>query len=87
MGPKLKDSPCSLLKDFKFIANVKYPKITSKTCCHGLVDLGFLIFTVLFFDHDLIQSGINLSGDQSPPPITFPALPTQIKILLFSPLK
>ena len=27
-----------------------------------------------------MQSGINLPSDQSPPPITFPALATEIKI-------
>jgi len=30
-----------------------------------------------------MQSGISLPFDQSPPPITFPALATAIEILLF----
>ena len=42
-----------------------------------------LISTGLFFEYDFIQSGINLSDDQSPPPITFPALATLIKTLFF----
>ena len=32
----------------------------------GLVDFGLRIKTFLFLDHDLTQSGINLSSDQSP---------------------
>ena len=55
----------------------------SNTCCQGLVDFGFRINILLFFKIDFIQSGINLSFDQSPPPITLPALATHIKILLF----
>ena len=39
--------------------------------------------TFFLFDQDLIQSGINLPSDQSPPPTTFPALAVAIKILLF----
>ena len=38
---------------------------------------------LLFFDQDLIQSGINLFFDQSPPPITFPALAMPINTLVF----
>ena len=49
----------------------------------GLVDCGFLIVTFLLIDQDFMQSGTNLSGDQSPPPITFPALLTPIRILFF----
>ena len=67
---------------FNLTANIIYPRITSSTCCHGLVDSGFLILTFSFFDQDLIQSVIILFGDQSPPPITFPALAVQIKTLL-----
>ena len=37
-------------------------------------ELGFLKNTFFPLDQDLMQSGINLSNDQSPPPITFPAL-------------
>ena len=55
--------------------------MTSITCCQGLVEFGLLNSTLLFFDHDLIQSGISLSSDQSPPPITFPARTELIKIL------
>ena len=58
-------------------------KLPLKHLCQGLVEFGLRIITVLFFAYDLIQSGINLSFDQSPPPITFPALATHIKILLF----
>ena len=36
-----------------------------------------------FFDHDLTQSGIRRFSDQSPPPITFPALATLINTLVF----
>ena len=60
-----------------------YPFKTSSTCCQGLVELGFLIKTFLFFDQFLIQSGISLFSDQSPPPITLPALAVAIRILLF----
>ena len=57
--------------------------MASKTCCQGLVDWGFLKITFFFLDHDFMQSGINLSLDQSPPPITFPALATLINTLVF----
>jgi len=40
--------------------------------------------TCLFFDHDFIQSGTILSCDQSPPPMTFPALAILKKILDFA---
>ena len=36
------------------------------------IKVGFLIFRFLFFLHALITSGIILSFDQSPPPITLP---------------
>ena len=52
---------------------IDYP-LMGKTCCHGLVDSGFLKITGLFFDQALTQSGTILFSDQSPPPITFPAL-------------
>ena len=64
------------------MAKVKYPLTASNTCCHGRVDFGFLMITFLFLDQDLKQSGINLFSDQSPPPITFPALATAIFFLL-----
>ena len=82
-GPKLKVSPlifCFFL--LRHIASAKYPFITSKTCCQGLVEERFLILTGLFLDQALTQSGINLSFDQSPPPITFPALATAKDIFL-----
>ena len=41
----------------RLYANDKYPLKGSNTCCQGLVDIGFLITTFLFFDQDLIQSG------------------------------
>ena len=47
----------------------------------GSCGIGLLIITFLFNDHDLKQSGTTLSSDQSPPPITFPAL--VIPILIF----
>ena len=47
------------------------------------IDWGFLNETVLFLDQDLTQSGINLFSDQSPPPITFPALAIPMKIFFF----
>ena len=62
------------------MANIKYPPTASKTCCQGRVDFGFLITTFFFLDQDFTQSGISLSSDQSPPPITFPALAIPIKI-------
>ena len=55
---------------------VKYPEIGSKTCCQGLVAFGLLISTFSFLFQALMQSAIILSFAQSPPPITFPALPT-----------
>ena len=42
------------------------------------------MFTGFFFDHALTQSGINLFFDQSPPPITFPALATEKKIFFLN---
>ena len=47
------------------------------------MDLGFRIIGLSFFNHIFIQSGINLKSDQSPPPITLPALAEQILILFF----
>ena len=82
-GPKLKASPFNFLFFDNFIDKIKYPDNASKTCCHGLVELGFLNWTFLFFDHDFTQSDINLSDDQSPPPITFPALATAKEIFFF----
>ena len=67
------------------MARVMYPFRTSKTCCQGLVDLGFLNSTVLPTDHCLMQSGITLLLAQSPPPITFPA--RAIPIFIFFLLK
>ena len=46
------------------------------------ITISILINTFLFLDQLLTQSGINLCSDQSPPPITFPALPIAILILL-----
>ena len=40
----------------------------------GRVEFGFLIIKFLFIFIDLTQSGVILFADQSPPPITFPAL-------------
>mgnify|MGYP003345580650 CR=1 FL=1 len=59
---------------FNLIAKVMYPFKTSRTFCHGRVELGFLINTFSFFDQAFIQSGTIRSSDQSPPPITLPAL-------------
>ena len=61
----------------------KYAPIGSKINCHGLVELGFLIFKVFDFDHCLNKSGKILSCDQSPPPITFPALAIPKVIFFF----
>ena len=44
--------------------------------------LKFLILKVSFLRIDLIISGINLFFDQSPPPITFPALAVASLIFL-----
>ena len=45
--------------------------------------LALLIIGFLLFNQALIQSGITLSLDQSPPPITLPALQTEIDLLSF----
>ena len=73
-GPKLKDYPFNNFCFFSLSASIKYPLIISNTCCHGLVEFGFLIINFLFFDQFLIISGSSLPSDQSPPPIIFPAL-------------
>ena len=52
--------------------------MASKTCCQGLVEFGNRIDNFFLFLIDFIQSGISLFSDQSPPPITFPALATDI---------
>ena len=79
----MKDSPLIFLFFIRLKAKITYPDITSKTCCQGLVEFGFLIFNILFCDHFVTQSGIILFGDQSPPPITFPALAIAIFTFLF----
>ena len=61
-----------------------YPYKASRTCCQGLVASGFLIITFLFLDHDLTQSGMRRFSDQSPPPITLPALATANLIFFLS---
>ena len=77
LGPKkLNASPLLSSLFNRLCPNVRYPDKGSKTCCHGLVAFGHLILTVSFFDHALTVSTIILSFAQSPPPITFPALPT-----------
>ena len=86
-GPKLKISPFNFVSWYPDAANLRYPDKTSKTCCHGRVELRFLIITFLFFDHALTQSGISLPSDQSAPPITFPALAIEITELAFLKLK
>ena len=65
---------------FRYCLNAKiiYPLKGSRTCCHGLLKLGFLIIIFFFVNKDLITSGISLFFDQSPPPITFPALTLEI---------
>ena len=68
---------------FNLIANNKYPFKASRTCCHGLVEFGFLTKTFLFFDQDFTESGISRSSDQSPPPTTFPALAIPINTFVF----
>ena len=55
-------------------AKIKYPLKGSRTCCQGLLNFGFLKYIDLPLNNDLIPSGINLFADQSPPPITLPAL-------------
>ena len=81
----MKAAPLSFLFFLRLEARSKYPAADSSTCCQGLVDLGFLIITFLFFDHDFTQSGINRFSDQSPPPITFPALAIPINTFVFYP--
>ena len=49
----------------------------------GLLKFGFLIIIVLFLLIDLTASGISLFSDQSPPPITFPALAVATAIFEF----
>ena len=71
------------MSSFSLMANSKYPERGSRTCCHGLVAFGFLIFTISPLLQERIQSGIILSLAQSPPPITFPALATPILIFFF----
>ena len=66
-----------------FSARTKYPFIGSKTCCQGLLNPGFLILINLFLSSELIVSGISLLGDQSPPPITLPALADATPIFFF----
>ena len=61
----------------------RYPERASNTCCQGLVEFGFLISGILFLSHIFIQSGIRRFFDQSPPPITLPALAVQILSDLF----
>ena len=63
-----------------FFAKNKYPFNGSKTNCQGLLKLGFLISIFLFFIKDLITSGIRRFVDQSPPPITLPALAEETPI-------
>ena len=81
LGPKLNEFPPNSLFLYLFllrkIPNSKYPITGSRTCCHGRVAKGFLISKVLFSSQQFTASGINLFSDQSPPPITFPALAMQ----------
>ena len=65
------------------MASFKYPFKGSKTCCHGLVASGERKFTIFLLVQDLMQSGTNLFSDQSPPPITLPALAMHNLILEF----
>jgi len=58
---------------------IEFDANQTRSYAQGLVDLGFLIIAFLFFAQALMQSGINLSLDQSPPPITLPALATPKK--------
>ena len=57
-----------------FLARIKYPFKGSRTCCQGLLKFGLRITIVFFLIIDLMQSGIKRFSDQSPPPITLPAL-------------
>ena len=68
----------------KLNPSFRYPKSGSRTCCHGLIEAGLLIMVFLFLLHALIISGINLSFDQSPPPITLPARAVQNNNFLLS---
>ena len=45
----------------------------SKTNCQGLIASGLRMIIFSSLTRDLMQSGINLSSDQSPPPMTLPA--------------
>ena len=38
------------ISDFKANAKKRYPVNASNTCCHGLVEFGFLINTFLLFE-------------------------------------
>ena len=66
-----------------FLARIKYPFRGSRTNCQGLLKEGFLRIIFLFFIDDLMLSGINLFLDQSPPPITFPALTLETPDIFF----
>ena len=78
-GPKLNEVPLNEVDfPYNFCANNKYPLSGSKTCCHGLVAIGFLKKTLSFFDQLLTVSGTIRSCAQSPPPITLPALTVHI---------
>ena len=50
------------------------------------IKIGLLIFIVCLFINQFIQSGTSLFGDQSPPPITFPALVVAKPIFFFKKL-
>jgi hypothetical protein len=80
-GPKFQDPLYSLLL-YIFLLKTKYPFNKSKICCQGRVAFGLLNINFLFKITDLIKSGIILSFDQSPPPITFPALAETTPVLI-----
>ena len=64
---------------FRYCLNAKiiYPQ-GLKNVLPWSVEIRFLIIIFFFVNKDLITSGISLFFDQSPPPITFPALTLEI---------
>ena len=87
LGPKLNEVIKLVLPEKRPSAKRIYPYKGSSTCCHGLFEDGFLIGIGILDLRHLIVSGIIRSLDQSPHPITFPALALAINLLVDEPQK